>query len=262
MTRAWSRLVVLLALGAALPAGALELDARTDWVQRTELATPLATAVVAEVLVRPGDRVASGALLIRLDDRAVRASVEEAEAALEEARRSREEGRRELDRALELYERTVLSQHELQTAEIVAAAADAAYRRAAAALTQARLDREHTRIQAPFDAVVVDVAVRPGEVVVNRLVAVPLVTVARSDRMQATARLEAEQVERIRTGDDVQVAVGGQWRRAVITAVALEPRSGAGGTGTYPMGAEFEVRPEEAWRAGRPATVRLGTSHE
>ncbi|MGD2081569.1 MAG: efflux RND transporter periplasmic adaptor subunit [Chromatiales bacterium] len=258
MTRPLRAAAMALALTAGPSASALDLDARTGWVQRMDLATPLGVGVVAEVRARTGDRVAEGALLVQIDDRAARAYADEAQAAFEEARQRREEGRRELDRAVELYERTVLAQHELQTAEIAAAAADAAYRRAEAALTQARLALEYTRVHAPFDALVVDVAVHPGDVVVNRLGVTPLVAVARSDRMRATALLKAEQLDRVSPGDEVQVAVAGQWRPAVVTGVAMEPGAGADAAGRYALEAEFEVGAGEVWRAGRPATLRIG----
>jgi multidrug efflux system membrane fusion protein len=248
--------VLALALAGAAAARAADLDARTDWVERTELATPLAVAVVAEVRVRPGDRVSQGEVLVRLDQRGAQAQLQEAQAAFEEARQAREEGQRELERALELYERTVLSQHELQTAEIVAAGADAAYRRAAAALTQARLGLEYTRIEAPFDAVVVDVRVRPAEVVINRLQAAPLVVVARADRMGAVALLAAQQLQGVRPGDQVRLAIGGAWRSAVVTGIATEP--GPGAEGRYALTAEFESQDGEPLRAGRAATLRIG----
>ena len=97
-------------------------QATLQWGQRAELGT-LVSGVVAEVPVRAGQSVNKGALLVTLDDRGFRARVQGAQAAVTRTGVRFEEAKREQERAIELYDRTVLSEHERQLAEIALAEA-------------------------------------------------------------------------------------------------------------------------------------------
>ncbi len=101
---------------------------------------PLASGRIIELLFEPGEKVAAGKVLARLDDGIERADVAEAEAMAEEANSALERGRR-LRTSNNIAEATVV---ELQ---------------AAASAAQARVDRAAQRLEdrvvrAPFDGVV------------------------------------------------------------------------------------------------------------
>jgi len=254
--RLWPLLVLALCSNGAW---ALELSAQTDWAGRVELGTPLLSAVVSEVRVHEGQRVSKGDPLVLLDDRLQKARLAEAEAALEEAKHDRDESRRELERAMDLYERTVLSQHELQVAETGAARGEATYRRAATALTQAQLEVEHTRIQAPFDALVLKVDAQPGQSLVNGLRSQPLVTLAAQGRMRVRAWATAAELSRIRLGDAVQVLADGAPVGARVVGLGLEPtEQSVGGEPRYAVEAELELPGGERLPAGLPVTLTIG----
>jgi RND family efflux transporter MFP subunit len=254
--RLWPLLLVLLWCAGA---SALELSAVTDWVRRLELGTVLPTAVVTEVRVRQGQQVSEGDTLVVLDDRLQKARVAEAAAVLEEARHDRDEGQRELERALDLYERTVLSQHELQVAQIAAARGEAAYQRASAALTEARLALEYTRLKAPFDALVLDVAARPGLRMVNGLRTQPLVTLAESGRIRVRGAATAEQLREMSVGDAAQVLADGSPMDARVVSLGLEPTDAlAEGETRYAVEAELELSGQRPWPAGLPVILRIG----
>ena len=108
-------------------------------------------------------------------------------ARLAKAREERDEAVRELERTQELFERTLLSVHDLQLAQIAATGAEADHSSAEAELAEAEIKLEYSRILAPFDARVVSVPAQPGETVVSRLQARPLVVVAPAGRMRARA---------------------------------------------------------------------------
>ena len=167
-----------LLLGGLLQSGALaaqDLSGTSEWGDEITQSTT-ASGLVSQVHVAAGDIVKRGTLLLELDPRNYKARLAAAESRREEKRLLHEEAQRELERSLELYDRTMLSEHELQLARIEAAKTDAALRSAEAELTKARLQRDYSRIKAPFDGRVVAIHVQPGEAVVNRLQAVPLVT--------------------------------------------------------------------------------------
>jgi multidrug efflux system membrane fusion protein len=200
---------------------AASLDATLEWAERTELATPL-SGVVAEVKAVAGAQVTKGQLLARLDDRGWRADLARAEAALDEAEAHKEEADRELERNQELYDRTVLSDHDLRMAEIEAARANAGWRLAQAELTHARLELERSRISAPFDGRILAVLKRPGEVVVNRLRADPMVVIAARDQLLASAPISAAEAARLRIGDAVRIEHSGGSIDGQIAAITQE----------------------------------------
>jgi multidrug resistance efflux pump len=154
----------------------------------------------------------TGAVLLELDPRLFQARLAEAEATLVQSRQHRDEAMRELARTRELFDRTLLAVHDRQVAEIAAAEAEAAFRRAESGLVRARLDLEYSRLAAPFDAWVVEVMAAPGEAVVSRLQARPLAVVVPAGRMRARALLAREQLAPLRLGSPAGVTVDGQSR--------------------------------------------------
>ncbi len=137
----------------------------------------LVSGEVAEVRVTPGQEVAAGELLVRLDDRLFRSRVAAAEARLAAARLRRTQMAQEYERARELYERTLLSDYELQSAEVAYREAEAARREAEHALAVAQRELARTRLKAPFDARVLKVLTHVGQAVRNDFQIQPLVEV-------------------------------------------------------------------------------------
>jgi RND family efflux transporter MFP subunit len=132
--------------------------------ERVELTTRV-SGVVEEVLVKPGQRVKKGAVLLRLDKTVLQAQLDEATA--EQARADADEGdaRRELERAEELFNRTVSSASELEAATLRHARAKAALSGANARLVIAQKNLADAELKAPFNGVVKSVPGGPGTVV-------------------------------------------------------------------------------------------------
>ncbi len=129
---------------------------------------------VAEVAVSPGQQVRAGTLLIQLDARAANALLAQKRAERDALRAEQTEAQRELDRAEELFERTVLSVTDLQLARSAFAKVNAQYGAGEAAVLRAEAELEDLRINAPADGVVKSVLVAPGQVVVNRCQVTPM----------------------------------------------------------------------------------------
>lgn len=160
--------VLLLALAAR---GGLAADGAGQGGPQASRGTPIGVAVsgvVAEVLVSDGQRVNAGQLLLALDPRPFELKLAAARATVARLLPLRDERRRELERAEELYDRTVLSDVELQQARNAADAAEARYEEAVQLAALAELDLEYSRVRAPFAGTVRDLAVGPGSVVVSR----------------------------------------------------------------------------------------------
>lgn len=238
------------------PLAAQDLSAVTGWNNRVTLST-VASGMVAKVNVASGDVVERGALLLELDQRKIQAKLAAAVARREAAAQLNSEARRELDRALELYEQTLLSDHERKLAEIDLAKADAALREAEVRLTEVRLQREYSRLTAPFNGLVVEVHVQPGQAVVNRQQPMPLVTLVDQSRMKALAQAEVSTLSRLHIGDKVQIGLRGKWLNGEIAALGLDPVATGGKTTVYPLEAIFSPAAEMRLRAGESVVIRL-----
>jgi len=244
---------VILALVLSLPGSvsAEQLAAVLDWSQRAVLSTPV-SGVIGAVPVRPGQQVAAGQLLLSLDPRPFRNALADAEAQVNKHRLHRDEARRELERTRELYERTVISVHDLQLAEIAFAAAQSDHASAEAALAEAQLQLEYSRLQAPFAGIVLAVPVTTGMTVVNTQQATPLVTLAQHRPMHARVPVPGARLAGLAVGQAATVIVGGQRFAATLAWTGVEPDD----SGHYRL--IFAFDPGAALlRAGQSAQVEL-----
>ncbi|MFP4610611.1 MAG: efflux RND transporter periplasmic adaptor subunit [Thiohalophilus sp.] len=242
--------ILLLLISGQLMAA--DYEARLEWERRVELGTPV-QGVITEVRAQSGQRVEAGDVLVQLDDRGFRADVSKASRRLESLKAVREEARRERDRAEELYDRTVLSDHELQIALNDAKQAEADYAAARAALVQARLNLEYSAVRAPFDALVINVQAAQGQTVINDLQPVTLVTVADANSMVARAELTGEQADGLEVGQDAPIEVNGHSHTGKVKSIGLEPIEGGE---RYAVVVSFPLEGQR-YRVGQTATIEL-----
>ncbi len=242
-------MMILWLLGGA--ANAETLDARLHWLQRVVLGTPV-SGVIAEVAAVPGQRVAQGEVLLRLESRPLQARVDGLAAERIARADDRDEARRERARAQELYDRTLLADHDLTLARIALARAEAALKTTEAQLAQARWELEYSQIRAPFDAWVVRRNAEPGQTVISNLQAEPLLVVARAGTMLARARVGAERLPVLAPGQALTVTVAGKAYAGRLQRIALEPDA----DGRYAMDVRFDSG-ARLLRAGLPARIEL-----
>ncbi|PLY14316.1 MAG: hypothetical protein C0631_11705 [Sedimenticola sp.] len=248
-------IVSLAALLVSISAVAEEIGATLEWSKRVELGVTL-SGVIETVAVKPGQRVKKGDLLVALDDSYFKARVAKAEAELGEAKQNQEEGVRELERATELYDRTVLSDHDLHMAQIGEARAKALWHKAQAELAEARIRLQQSRIQAPFAGVITGVFAQTGQAVVSGLAAQPLVEMADDSQLIARAEITPEQINNIGDQTDFSVDIAGNRFPAKLLQIGLQPLRGAtSGAPLYDLQVSFD-RPESlAARVGLPAVI-------
>lgn len=227
-----------------------------QWVGRVELTTPV-SGKISEVLVDVGARAPQGAPLLRLDARGFRARVQQAQSDVARARDDHEEAQRELERSQELFDRTVLSIHELQMVKIEANGAAATYKAAQAQLAQANLELEYSVVSAPFDALVLQRHAEPGQTVVTRLQTSPLLVVADAQRMQVQLPLTLARALQLHIGQHAMVRAGDVRYQGEIRRIGLEPVNMQEQQPHYRVDVEFTVPAETNLRAGQPARVEL-----
>ena len=200
----------------------IEIDARLEWSRRVALGTPI-TGIISNVAVRPGQRVKAGDLLLTLDSRGYQAEVARWEASLKKARLDKEEAEREVERAMDLYDRTLLSDHDRFMAEVDAARALATWQAVKAGLTEARINLERCHLRAPFNGVVVDVSAVTGEARVNRLKAEAMVVLADDSLLLAHGAVTLDQANRLSEGGVAEVQLRGHWYQGTIQHLGREP---------------------------------------
>lgn len=236
----------------AATTAAEEFPVVLDWSQRAVLSTPV-SGVVSQVAVRPGESVEAGQLLLQLDPRPFQSALQDATAQLHKHRLQRDEARRELERTRELYERAVISVHDLQLAEIAFAVAESDYTSAVAALDAARLHLEYGTLQAPFAGVVLSVEVTPGMTVINAQQATPLITLAQDRPMHAVAQIPAVALAGLVAGQAASIILADERMDGKLEYVGAEPDS----RGQYTLTFSFDPGQTTGLHAGQPAHVEV-----
>jgi RND family efflux transporter MFP subunit len=236
----------ILACSSASPR-AEEYAAVLDWSQRVEIATPV-TGVVEDVLVRPGQTVKRNEVLLRLNPRVHEANVLEAKADIDRLGGEASEARRDLDRARELYARTVSSTTELDLAKLRQTRAEALLAAAQARIERARRQLDESSPRAPFDALVLARHAEPGTVT-SQCQPTPLLSLARADEILARFEIEAVRAGAIRLDSPAWVSVTGRQVNGAVRA--LRP----GRAGGYLV--EIAIPRSSDLVAGLAASVRL-----
>ena len=230
-----------------------EFEAHLNWSKRVELSSPV-SGVVQKVFVEAGKNVAKGEALIQLDPRIFKADLKYAKAKLKNADEQNQEAKRELDRQADMYDRAMLSDHELQIAKNNFTAALAHYHQAQSSLTKAKLNLEYSTVRAPFNAIVISTTAVKGQVVASEITPPILVVVAEAQRMLARFYTTSDKVNNLVVNQGVKVNVAGHIFSGKIYTVALEPEQLK--TGQYAVDVVFDPE-DKVLRAGQKVTVDL-----
>ncbi len=229
---------------------AADYPAVLDWAQRLEVSAPV-SGVVEQVQVMPGQVVRSGDILLTLDATPFKADLAEARAEQERATADEADARRDLERAEELYRRTVSPTTELDAARLRHARAQAALAAAQARLERRRWQLAQAEVRAPYTAVVLERRAEPGMTVAAQCQPPVLLRLAAADRLVARARLTPEQAAGLAPGSEVEVLVAGAIHPAKVSALLYD------GQGATPYAVEATLPRSPDLFAGQPASLRL-----
>ena len=247
-------LIVLTVLAPAVTFAA-DYEAKLNWSQRTGLGTPV-SGVVEKVFVVTGDKVKKGEKLVQLDASVFSAHVQEYKAKLKSAEEHYREAERERDRAVELYDRTVLSDHDLQMAKNNLTMAKAQMEKVRAALKAKQFDLKYSTVRAPFDVLVLSITAQPGQVIATEFKQEPLVVVAAANKMLARFYVEEEQLAVMVKGKEATIMVADKKYTGTIKAIGLEVEMNLKGATGYPVDVEFKVN-GTILRSGQTAKVGI-----
>lgn len=244
---------VLLTLFTTAVVKAEGFEATLGWSKRVELSSPV-NGVVHKVFAESGKIVAKGEVLVQLDPRIFKANLKYAKAKLKNTNEHSLETKRELDRQLDMYDRSMLSEHDLQVAKNNFSSAQALSQQAQASLTKAKLNLEYSAIRAPFNAVVVNSVAIKGQIVAAELSPPTLVIVAEAQRMLARFYAATDKANSFVINQGVEVNVAGKSYQGRILNIALEPDRLK--LGHYAVDVIFDLN-DKILRAGQKATIEL-----
>jgi membrane fusion protein (multidrug efflux system) len=246
----------------------------SEWLGTTEGSVDAAvrTQVTGYLIsrdYREGQLVKQGDLLFRIDPRAFKAALEQAQGQLESARARYERARLDVVRYTPLVEQGAVSRQEFDNAVQRERAAQAAVASARAAVDKAQIDLGFTEIRSPVDGIV---GVAQGQLgdLVGPNDQEPLTSVSQLDPIRVSFPLSEQ--EYLRFGPRVEEAVrvghfGVDRLELILADGSVYPHRGTGypaGLGVDPRTGTITVKgvfpnPGNLLRPGQYARVRVET---
>jgi multidrug efflux system membrane fusion protein len=184
---------------------------------------------IAQVNFEEGQEVNEGDVLFTLDDRAVRAQLQQAEANLERDRAQLERNRQEVTRQSELAHRGVASAQKLEDVTTSVAVSEATVRASEATVENARVNLNYTTIRAPITGRTGSIALKRGNVVKavdTGPAVIPLVTITQLRPIYVTLTVPERYLADLRAA----TAAGAV---PVVVTIPSQPRAPVAGTLTF-----------------------------
>lgn len=197
------------------PAISGSLDAALNATVRAQVAGSI-ISTDADV----GQTVRKGQTLGRIDASGLQDAYLSAKSAVSSAQTTNAVAQRNLQRSQTLLQAGAIAQRDLETAQTQASGAQAALADANSRLATASKNFDNTRISAPFDGVVSQKSVSPGDVVQP---GGALFTVVDPSTMRLVAAVPSDQLALVKVGTDVAFTVtgyGGQDFHGTVTRVS------------------------------------------
>lgn len=176
---------------------------------KPELAATMRAEISGAVVAVPAEAgmpVKKGALLVRIEDAAVRDVYLGARAGERTAEASLTMARRNLERSQRLHAAGAIADRDLEAARVNASAAEGAYADSRARLASANEQLSRTELRAPFSGIVSEVPVSAGDIVSP---GTALVTVVDPGTMRLEATVPVDQVGKLEVGTPVHFNVSG-----------------------------------------------------
>lgn len=234
------------------PLWALEITATTQWYQRVDI-TPLRSGTIENIPVMVGEPVKQGALLLHINSDLEESQLLLAQKRLEQQKLLHAEAQREYERVQDLYDRTLISDHDRAVGEAAWVGASTTMQSAIADLAKAERAMGYSQVKAPFDAVVVAVNATVGTPVNSSIAQSPLLTIASSRSMVVDGYLSVKQFGKVAKGKSVKIKLAGKTIKGKVESIAMEPETDS--SEQYRL--RLLIPYSEGLRAGTKATILL-----
>ncbi|MEZ5463819.1 MAG: efflux RND transporter periplasmic adaptor subunit [Lysobacteraceae bacterium] len=225
--------------------------------------SPEVIGKVSAILVKEGDQVEKGAVVMRLDEQVFRAEVDQHEANVRQQRINIDRQKLNLDtqrrqskRSEELHARGLLddnsaenARHAFELAEVDLRASREGLRQAEAMLSQAKERLAKTEIRAPISGTVIAVDIEVGETAVSSATSIAgssLMTIADTDTLMTEINVDEADIAKISEQQPVSVYAAAFPDTAIdgaVESIPLAPRNGGtGGQSSLARDYSVEVR--------------------
>jgi RND family efflux transporter MFP subunit len=164
------------------------------------------SAVVTQVLKDNGEAVKRGELLIRLDDTAIRESLQSADASARAAAQAFEQAERSVQRLKTLQGQGMTSMQALEDAEVRRNSAQSELVASRSRVAAAQQQLRRTEVRAPFDGVVSERKASVGD---TAQIGKELVKVIGPSSMRFEGMVSADRMHEIKVGQAVSFSVNG-----------------------------------------------------
>lgn len=240
---------------------------------------PEIVARVREVLVKEGDAVKKGQILLRLDAEEARAQLTRIEAVQSQSRLSIE--RQQVNhqtqearwqRYQSLYQRGLIDANtyegvraEMRLSEVELSTSHAMLGQTEADLKLARERLAKTEIRSPIEGQVTAVFIKAGETAVPSVMGIAgsnLVTVADTAYLYAEVNVNETDVGRIRLKQDAKIvpaAFPDESLGGVVEQIGLTPRQNPGQSKTYPVKIKLANATRSLFRPGMSCRAEVST---
>lgn len=235
-------------------------------------------AKVEEILVKEGDKVEKGQLLLRLDPETYRNAIEREEASQRQSKISIERQRlalalaeTRLKRGEELLGRQMIGQSDFDDlrnardlARVELRSTQESLRRAEAILSEAREQLQKTDIRAPISGTIVALPIKVGETAIPStmsLAGASLMKIADTSAIQAELKVDEADIARIRMGQQAEVVAAAHQDtplQGTVAQIALAPSLEPGSQGrSYQVDVLLEVPEDLGLRSGMSARADI-----
>ncbi len=178
-------------------------------VHEVSLAAKLLAKII-EIPVSAGQAVSEGQLLVRLDDRDLKARLDQAQSAVSGAKAAREQAHIEYERVKKLFGEGAAAPIEWDRVQTQLKSAEAELARTEQAAAEARTVLEYATITSPISGVVIDKKVNVGDTATPGQV---LLTLYDPMHMQLVASVRESLTRRLSVGQTVDVEIDAIQRR-------------------------------------------------
>lgn len=219
-------LIVLCLLAFSTALSAAEVSAKVGWADVRQLGLPL-PGVVKSIYSRSGSYVKTGDSILSLDCGLYKAQLNQKNAIAEGLLPAVERKLKDKELAVELFERTVLSEVELRDAELVYLETKSKYDEALAESIEKKWQVDNCNLTAEGHLIVLDLHVSAGEVIGLETSKPVLATVASREKMSATATVVLPLKKNYKPGKKLKVDVSGKLYDGKIVSIKYKSDSSA-----------------------------------
>lgn len=185
-----------------------------------------AMGMVTSVLVKEGDAVKAGQLLLTIDDRDASQRVQAASMALESAKQNKILQETTWQRYKNLYEEKALSRQEMDQVETQKKVAQAEYERAKAMADEARTYQSFTQVKAPVSGRITQKRIEAGSMASPGM---PLLVIEETGSFYVEAAVDERLSGKIKAGMEAELVAesSGQVQRTTVRQVltSIDPLS-------------------------------------